>query len=206
MKTFVPAMAALAAAGALWGCAVPPAPDIYTLQADAREAPAPPGAAGPDMVIDLAPVALPERLRRRQIVLREDGAKVQMLERQRWSATLGDELQDALSSALQGRLHAVDAAKAGVAGKPAYRINVEFSRLDARLGGPVRASVAWSVKPAAGGRGQVCLGRFEQAAAGGSVADVVAAHQGLVARVADAIAASVRALPGGGPAPYCTAG
>ncbi|GAA0519562.1 PqiC family protein [Pigmentiphaga daeguensis] len=187
MKTFVLATAALAAG--LSGCAAPVAPDVYTLQAPPRDAAAAPSA-GPAMVIDLAPVALPERLRRRQIVLREDGAKVQMLEGQRWSATLGDELQDALSSALQGRLHAVDVAKGGVAGKPAYRINVEFSRLDARLGGPVEATVAWSVKPSAGG----------------SVADVVAAHQGLVALVADAIAASVRAVPGGGPAPYCAAG
>ncbi|WP_338617935.1 PqiC family protein [Pigmentiphaga sp. CHJ604] len=203
MKTFVLATAALAAG--LSGCAAPVAPDVYTLQAPSRDAAAAPSA-GPAMVIDLAPVALPERLRRRQIVLREDGAKIQMLEGQRWSATLGDELQDALSSALQGRLHAVDVAKGGVAGKPAYRINVEFSRLDARLGGPVEATVAWSVKPSAGGAGQVCLGRFEQAAAGGSVADVVAAHQGLVALVADAIAASVRAVPGGGPAPYCAAG
>ncbi|MPS28324.1 PqiC family protein [Pigmentiphaga sp.] len=205
MKTFVLAMAALAAAGGLAGCAAPIVPDVYTLQVPAREA-AGPAVSGPAMIIDLAPVALPERLRRRQIVLREEGARVQLLERQRWSASLGDELQDALSTALQGRLHAVDVAKGGVAGKPDYRINVEFSRLDARLGGPVEAVVAWSVKPAGAGRGQVCRGRFEQAAAGGSVADVVAAHQGVVALVADAIAASVREVPRGGQAPYCTAG
>jgi len=203
MKSFILSMATLAAVGGLQGCAAPPAPRIYTLQGEATAAPP---AVAPDMVIDLAPVALPERLRRRQIVLREDAAQVQMLEQQRWSASLGDELQDALSSALQSRLHAVDVAKGGVAGKPAYRINVEFSRLDARLGGPVQADVAWSVKGASAGPGQVCLGRFEQAAVGASVPDVVAAHQGMVAQVADAIAASVRAAAGGGRVAHCSAG
>ncbi|MDX3906702.1 MAG: PqiC family protein [Pigmentiphaga sp.] len=205
MKNFVLSMAALAAAGSLSGCAAPSVPDTYTLQSEFVAAPPASAAEGPRMSIDLAPVELPERLRRRQIVLREDGAQVRTLEQQRWSASLDDELQDALSSALQSRLHAVDVAKVGAGGKPVYRINVEFSRLDARLGGPVEAAVAWSVKELGADRSRVCLGRFEQAAAGQSVSDVVVAHQQLVAQVADAIVASQRALAGGGTAPHCAA-
>ncbi|WP_160142128.1 PqiC family protein [Pigmentiphaga humi] len=201
MSKFVRMAAALAAAAGAGGCAAPQAPAIYTLQA---EQPAPADVSGPALVLDVAPVALPERLQRRQIVLREDGAQVQMLDRHRWSAPLGDELHDALSSALQARLHAVDAAKAGLAGKAAYRVNVEFSRLDAKQGGAVRAAVSWSVRPLQGGRALVCLGTFEQAAAGGSVADVVVAHQGMLGRVADAVAASVRAAGGSGVTPNCS--
>lgn len=202
MKHLLLWIAALAGVNGLYGCGTPTAPRIYTLQGDAPVSAAP---GAPGMVIELTPVAVPERMRRRQIVLREDAAQVQMLEQHRWSSSLADELQDALSSALQIRLHAVDVARGGIAGKPDYRISVEFSRLDARLGGAVQANVAWSVKPASG-PARVCSGRFEQHAAGPTVPETVAAHQGMVARVADAVADSVRAMAAGGRAPHCTAG
>ncbi|MBX6318544.1 membrane integrity-associated transporter subunit PqiC [Pigmentiphaga sp.] len=203
MKHIVLTMAAVAGLSGVYGCATPPVPRIYTLQG---EMPAPASDGAPDMVIELTPVALPERLRRRQIVVRQDGAQVQMLEQHRWSASLGDEMQDALSSALQRRLRAVDMARGGIAGKPDYRISVEFSRLDARLGGAVQAEAAWSVKPTAATAAQVCLGRFEQQASGAEVSDVVAAHQRVVAQLADAIAASVRAAASGTRATNCAAG
>ena len=162
-------------------------------------------ASGPTRFIDVAPVIIPERLRRRQLVLRTDATQLRVLEEDRWSASLADELHDAISFGLQSQLNAADVSQTGLAGKaPSYRISIEFNQLDAQQGGAVRANVSWLVKQVSGPNGRVCQARFD-APAGAQVADVIVAHQRIVGQVVDAVAASQRALESGGTAPYCSA-
>ncbi|GAA4321348.1 PqiC family protein [Pigmentiphaga soli] len=219
------AAAAVLAALALAGCASPEPPRIYTLQADApasaagagRSAtsaaapgataiPVPDAGAAPAFV-DIAPVVVPERMRRRQIMLRDDAARLRVLEQDRWAASLPDELHDAIAAGLKARYGMVDVSQTGLAGgRPVYRISIEFSALDAREGGDVSAAVAWSVRPLADTRaGLVChldLG----VPAGDTIGAVVAAHQRLVGELVDALAASRRAAEQGGAAPSWAAG
>jgi uncharacterized lipoprotein YmbA len=206
----------------LAACAGPSAPRIYTLQdssaiqGGAQMAPGTDrmassalaggaSTAGPTRFIDVAPVIIPERLRRRQVVLRTDATQLRVLEEDRWSASLADELHDAISFGLQSQLNAADVSQTGLAGKaPSYRISIEFNQIDAQQGGAVRANVSWLVKQVSGPNGRVCQARFE-APAGAQVADVIVAHQRVVGQVVEAVAASQRALESGGAAPYCSA-
>lgn len=82
-------------------------------------------------VIELLPVAVPDRLDRSQIVIQDDAGKSVMLDNQRWSSALSAELHDGLSSGLQQALGAVDRYNSGMVGYPAaYRIATDFSRFD----------------------------------------------------------------------------
>jgi len=84
------------------------------------------------LLIEVLPVSVPERLARPQIVVRTDEARVDILEQDRWSAPLNNELRDALASGIANRLGAIDVTRSGrPANQPAYRIAVELRQLDA---------------------------------------------------------------------------
>lgn len=190
-----------AASAALVGCASPASPNIYTLQAAQPSVQRTEG--GPTRFIDVSPVMVPERLRRRQVVVRTSPTQLKVLEQERWSATLADELHDAISAGLQSRLGAADVSRTGLAGKaPSTRISIEFNQLDAQEGGQVSASVSWLVKQVSGPDGRVCQARFTQAA-GSSMADLITAHQRVVEQVTDAVAQSHQALESRGATPFC---
>ena len=194
------AMLVLAAAG-LAACASQTIPNIYTLQRQELNTPAVQG--GPTRFIDVAPVVIPERLRRKQVVVRTGPTQLKVLEQERWSSSLADELHDSISVGLQNRLGAADVSQTGLAGKaPSYRISIEFNQLDAEQGGQVRATVSWLVKQVSGDQGRVCQAQFAEPA-GTTIEDLVAAHQRVVSAVADAVAVSQRALESNGPAPFC---
>lgn len=196
-------LAPVLAAGLLSACAGPTSPRVYTLQGE--PVPVAQAAQGPQRLIDLAPVVVPERVARRQVVVRDSDTQLRVLEHDRWSSMLPDELTNALSDALQRRLQALDVAQVGAAaGLPVYRINAEVSRLDASLGGEVQATVGWSVRRLGSERVQTCIGQFQEAA-GQSVPELVQAHQRLVQTLADAIAVSQQAVDSQGQAPYCRA-
>lgn len=204
-STVQPRLAAmlLVAAGGLAACASPSSPNIYTLQGPQASTAAAPG--GPARFIDVAPVVIPERLRRRQVVVRTGPTQLRVLEQERWSASLADELHDSISVGLQNRLGAADVSQTGLAGRaPSYRISIEFNQLDAQQGGQVRATVSWLVKQVSGDQGRVCQAQFAEAA-GESVEQLVAAHQRVVAAVVDAVALSQRALENNTTAPSCAA-
>lgn len=205
MRRFSYAVLSLAGLSLMSACSTPANPRIYTLQGEAVQAIQ--AGQGPQRLIDLAPVIVPERVMRRQLVLRDSQTQLKVLEQDRWSSLLPDELSNALSDALQHRLQALDVSQVGggSAGLPVYRINTEVSRLDASLGGQVQATVGWSVRRVGTDRVQTCVGQFQQEA-GETVASVVQAHQRLVQRLADAIAASQQVVDAQGQASYCRAG
>jgi len=66
------------------------------------------------LLIEVLPVSVPERLARPQIVVRTDDARVDILEQDRWSAPLNNELRDALASGIANRLGAIDVTRSGV--------------------------------------------------------------------------------------------
>lgn len=204
MRRFSYAMLCLLGAGMLSACSAPTSPRLYTLQGDAAQNVS--FQQGPQRLIDLAPIIVPERVMRRQLVLRDSETELKVLEHDRWSSLLPDELGNALSDALQQRLQALDVGHVGgaSAGLPVYRINTEVSRLDATLGGQVQMSVGWSVRRLGTDRIQTCIAQFQQDA-GSSVAELVTAHQLLVQRLADAMAASQQVVDTQGQAPYCRA-
>ena len=108
------------------------------------------GAAPP--YIELAPVAMPERFARPQMVVRQEGRRrrarqVDILEQHRWSSSFENELRDALGSGIASRLGAVDVTKSGrQRGQPATRIAVQLRQFDAVEGSRVDASFSWTLR------------------------------------------------------------
>ncbi|AIY42895.1 hypothetical protein LT85_3737 [Collimonas arenae] len=146
------------------------------------------------MLIEVAPVRVPERLNRSNLLLKNANGSLKLMEQDRWLAPLPDELRDALSQQLQASLGAVDTYHQDIAGlAPLYRITIEVVNLDAEPGKRVNAIINWTVQRVTDG--ELTAGRTK---AGLPVSDrtdsVVAAYQQIVASTAADIATKLRTL------------
>ncbi len=182
----------------LGGCASPE-PRFYTLASGTAAASASAPTATPATTqpvwIEVAPVRVPERLNRAQLVVVDGNTgNVKLLDQSRWSAPLPDELRDALSQQLQGNLGAVDTYQQGLSEvAPVFRVTTEVVRLDADLGQRAGATIAWTVRRLPDGK--VLSGRTEaDLPAPGQVEGMVSAYRQIVATTASDIAAGVQSL------------
>lgn len=184
----------------LAACASPPT-RFYTL--------APPAQASGVIIrsaplsIEIAPVGVPERLMRPQLVLRSDTARIDILEQDRWSAPFNEELRDALAAQLVNRLGAIDVSHDVHPGNlPVYRIVVTLSQFDAVRGGAVEAQFGW-IASRSDQRGiasnLACQLHLSEAGSGDNVASVVLGVQRVVSNLAQAIAKDVKELSEGSP-------
>lgn len=199
------AAAALAVLAA--GCASKP-DNYYTLAspvAAAEAAPSTLGSAAP-LYIELAPVAVPERFARPQMVVRQPNGSVQVevLEQHRWAASFENELRDALASGIAGRLGALDVTKGGrQSSQPVWRIAVQLQQFDAVDGGRVDASFNWTLRRSDEARTVVCQLNLGEAV--GSGMDAVAQGvQRVTSAAAAAMARSVSAARANPAATACT--
>jgi hypothetical protein len=202
------ALAAAVALLALAGCASNP-DSYYTLASPvpaAEAAPSTLGTAAP-IYVELAPVAVPERLARPQMVVGRSAGSVQVdvLEQHRWASSFENELRDALASGIADRLGAVDVTKGGRPNaQPAWRIAVQVRRFDAVDGGRVNAAFSWTLRRSDEARSMSC--QFEAGEAVASGIDAVAqGAQRLTAAAAAAMARSVNAARANPAATACPA-
>ncbi|KQW57345.1 membrane integrity-associated transporter subunit PqiC [Variovorax sp. Root411] len=189
-------LAFLALAALLAGCASKP-DNYYTLAspvAAAEAAPSTLGSAAP-LYIELAPVAVPERFARPQMVVRKPNGSVQVevLEQHRWASSFENELRDALASGVAARLGALDVTKGGRQGAlPVWRIAVQLRQFDAVDGGRVDASFGWTLRRSDEARTVVC--QLDLGEAVGTGMDAVAhGAQRVASAAAVAMARSVNA-------------
>lgn len=195
-KHQVPGAAALLAALLAAGCAS--APDkYYTLASPVPASQAAPSTLGgpAPIYVELAPVAVPERFARPQIVVRRSdaGVQVDVLEQHRWAASFEDELRDALSSGIAARLGAMDVTKGGrQTTQPVWRIAVQLRQFDAVDGGRVDADFSWTLRRSDEARTVVCQLTTGEAV-GSGVEGVAQGVQHVSALAAAAIARSVSA-------------
>ncbi len=147
MKTL--ALATAIAAAALAGCASKPTL-YYTLAETAPTPVAASASSGAPLYIELLPLAVPERLARPQLVVRQAGdanAQVEVLEQHRWASSFENELRDALAAGVASRLGAFDATKGGRQNaQPTWRIAVQVRRFDAIEGASVDAGLGWTLR------------------------------------------------------------
>ncbi|MDB5896036.1 MAG: hypothetical protein JWQ88_3567 [Rhodoferax sp.] len=149
------------AAITLAGCASQP-DRYYTLASPGSAMPVvtPAGAASGPMFIEVAPVAMAERLARPQMVVSQPGgtsAEVKLLEKHRWTSSFESELRDALASQIAGQLGAVDVTKGGrQPGTPAWRIAVQLRQFDAVENTRVDAAFSWTLRRADADRSTAC--------------------------------------------------
>ncbi|MCZ2495837.1 hypothetical protein GN316_03615 [Xylophilus sp. Kf1] len=146
-RTLAKALTVLATVALVAGCAAPK-DRYYTLAAPTVAAAPPPVT---PLFIEMAPVALPERLARPQMLVRKNapGAEVRLLEQHRWASSFENELRDALAAGVAGRTGAVDVTKGGRQGSaPAWRIAVQVRQFDAVEDDRVEAAMSWTLRRA----------------------------------------------------------
>lgn len=189
-------------AAILAGCASPE-PRYYTLAQrptiDAASAPAV-IRSKEQVLIEVPPVHIAEALNRSNLFLDKGGGRLSLMELDRWSAPLPDELRDALSQRLQASLGAIDIYHQGRSGEtPLYRVIVEVVRMNAELGGNADAIINWTVQRSPDRK--MMSGRTQAALpTSGGMDSVVAAYQQFIANTGDDIAAAIRILQAASPA------
>lgn len=199
---------ALALVLALAGCASQP-DRYYTLASPAGAMSTSAGSASASATfIEVAPVAMPERLARPQMVVRQPGdasAEVKLLEKHRWTSSFESELRDALASQIAAQLGAVDVTKGGrQPGTPAWRIAVQLRQFDAVENTRVDAAFGWTVRRADADRSAACA--WSGSAAVGPGIDALAqGARRVTAEASAAIARHVASLQAN-PAAGCPAG
>ena len=190
------AAVALVALG-LAGCASKPTL-YYTLAAPAGAPAAARAANDAPLFIELAPIALPERLARPQLVVQQQGSaqspQLQVLEQHRWASSFENELRDALASGIAAQLGAIDLTRsARQPGQPAWRIAVQLRQFEAVENTRVDAAFSWTVRRAGEDRSAAC--HWSATEPVGTGIDALAqGAQRLSARAAEAIARHLAAL------------
>lgn len=160
------------------------------------------------LAIEMAPVALPERFARPQLVVRRGAgvlasekksqessqAEVEVLEQSRWSSSFEYELRDALGAGVARRLSAFDATQAGrPRGLPVYRIVVQVSQFDAVPGERIDGAFGWSIRRSDSDTQLTCQVQFSESI-GAGMDGVAIGAQRITSRLADEIARNVSAL------------
>lgn len=185
---------AVVLAAALAACASAPM-HYYTLVAPASSAPARAAAPAP-LRFELLPVGIPAQVDQPQLVVREGGQGVAVLQGQRWIAPLADEVRGALSADLSRQLGAQDVTGLPAGDGRVLRIKVDLRRFDSVPGRYALIDAAWSVRALQGGATLSCTSQVEENVGDGFDA-LVAGHQRALAALASRIAGATRALAAG---------
>lgn len=183
------AVAALALAGLLAGCASTPPERYYRLVA-AGDAPAP-AAARPSLpAVAVAAVSVPEIVDRPQFVTLGPGSEVRLSEQHRWAEPLklaiGRLVAARLAVALGGAL--VTAYPAEPAAQTAWRVSLDVQRFDSEPGVAARTAVLWTLRRLADGQQRSGRSEIRTVPADASHDALAAAHASALVRIADEIA------------------
>lgn len=200
MKTFALATAVVIAS-VLAGCASKPT--LYYSLADSAPATVT-AQVGAPLYIEMLPLAMPERLARPQLVVKQPGdanAQVEVLEQHRWASSFENELRDALASGVAARLGAFDATKGGRQNaQPSWRIAVQVRQFDAIEGARVEAGFGWTLRRSDATLTTACQLSLSEPVSSGIDAVAQGARR-LTANAAAAIARSVTAAQANPSAP-----
>jgi uncharacterized lipoprotein YmbA len=147
-------------------------------------------------VIDVQAVGVPPQVDQPSLVLRHGATGVSVLDGERWSSPLGDEIRGALTADLSARLgthdvHGLPHAK----GDKVIRVQLDVRRFDSEVGGSATLEAGWSVRSGET-VGAACASRASEPA-GSTYDSLVEAHQRAIGQVADQVAAAVRAVAAG---------
>jgi uncharacterized lipoprotein YmbA len=147
-------------------------------------------------VIDVQAVGVPPQVDQPSLVLRHGATGVSVLDGERWSSPLGDEIRGALTADLSARLgthdvHGLPHAK----GDKVIRVQLDVRRFDSEVGGSATLEAGWSVRSGET-VGAACASRASEPA-GSTYDSLVEAHQRAIGQVADQVAAAVRAIAAG---------
>lgn len=190
-----PTWAGMLACCALAGCASTPVPHFYTLGSQATgPAQTVPASTG----VTITSLTIPELVDRPQLVLRTGSNQVAVLDNQRWAESLKTGIARVLATDLAAQLGT------SVVGLPTDRstrkgdilVSIDIARFDSTLNGMVQIDARWSVRGAADAAASSASASAQEPS-GATVDDVVTAHDRALARIAAAVAQTVRQVVAG---------
>ncbi len=156
MKPLRTCLAVLALAAVLTGCGTSPAPRYHAL---GGAAPAQ-VSGGARRLVEILPVAVPERLNREELVLTGDAGQLDVRDNDHWAAPLPDEIRQILTDTLWRRLWAADVYQAPVAsgsgGLPQYRLAFRIERFEAVPGRAAIVEGSWTARRLPQGASSTC--------------------------------------------------
>ncbi|MFC3650641.1 membrane integrity-associated transporter subunit PqiC [Dyella humi] len=146
---------------------------------------------------ELMPVGVPAQNDVPQLVVRQGGQAVTLLNGERWAAPLADEVRGALSVDLSQRTGAQDIS-GGVAvnGKPVLRIKVDLRRFDSAPGSYALIDATWTVRELRSQAVLTCSSHISESV-GQGYAGLVAGHQQALSTLAGQIASVAPAMAAG---------
>ncbi|MCP3725049.1 PqiC family protein [Paraburkholderia sp. CNPSo 3272] len=193
-RTMVRTLVSVVGLALLTACATP-VTRFYTLETDAGPAIAK-NTTSPALRIDVRPVNVPAAVARSQLVVQINPAQVQVLEDDRWSSALPDEIRDAIATRVS-RQAGASAANAVGRGEevPVYQVGVDVQRFESWPGSHVLVDVVWSVSRSAGLETLSCHSVVSEPVSGGYQA-IVDGHRHAINAIADQIGEVVREFAG----------
>jgi hypothetical protein len=177
---------------------VSPADEVATATRAAIVPPATP------FQFELLPVGVPAQADQPQLVVRQGGQGVAVLNGERWIAPLADEVRGALSADLARQLHTQDITGLAASGRPVLRIKVDLRRFDSVPGSYAWIDAAWSVRALQSGVVLACTSQVRESVGEGYAA-LVQGHQRALSELAAQIATGAQAVGAGQPG-ACPAG
>jgi hypothetical protein len=187
------ALPMLLVAMSLAGCRNPsPAVTLHTLSPLAI-----PSSVKSDLALEVMPVRLPELLLRSPIVLQNGAGSHRLSGTHRWGNLLERDMQRVLAENLSSHLGtpSVVPYPQGEAVKAAYRISLEVSRMDGTPGGTLAFRGTWMLQKA--GTNQLVTLRkaaLDEPVGSQGIQDLVAAHDRILEKLSQEIAAELRGL------------
>ncbi|GLQ87950.1 PqiC family protein [Dyella flagellata] len=183
-------------AAALAACASAPI-HYYTLLSAPDSAQAETAVPPANFQFELMPVVVPAQDDVPQLVVRQGGQAVTLLNGERWAAPLADEVRGALAAELALRTHAQDiSGTAPTHGKPVLRIKVDLRRFDSAPGNYALIDATWTIRELSSQAVLTCSSRVNESA-GQGYAGLVAGHQQALATLAGQIAGVAPAMADG---------
>jgi uncharacterized lipoprotein YmbA len=199
----------LTAALGLAGCGTSPPPRYHALSGGVQPVEESAGAAA--LLVEVLPVAIPERLDRDGVTLDgPPGGTLRLHDTDRWAAPLADEIRQIVDDALWRRLRAADSYRAPIApgataGLPLYRLSLRIERFDARPGSRAVVEGSWSARRLPAGAPIACRAAMVVPLPDDGVDAAVAALSQGATRLGAAVAGSLDRLHRGLESP-CGAG
>ena len=185
----------------LAGCASVPI-NYYTLVPSNSTAATTTIVKSPAFAFDLESVSVPLQVDQPQLVVRQAGAAIALVETERWIAPLGDEIRDAIASDLVASHSGENLGGLPQGDRKLVKIRVDLRRFDSDPGMQASITAAWSLRRAPGNAAALsCSSRISEPVDAGYNA-LVQGHQRALARLAAAIAAPASTMANGG-SPTC---
>jgi uncharacterized lipoprotein YmbA len=188
---------------ALSACGTPPPTHFHTLmpgEVSARPAGAASAPSGATAV-NLEPIRVPAQVDQPQWVVRFADDTVAVLEQERWTSSLRDELREALLEELIVSHGMVDAHTVPAPASPPWRIAIDVRRFDSLPGREARLEGSWTITGGVGARTASRCEWLWREPAGPGMTGLADAHRRALSRLADAVAQAVsRAQRGETPA------